>query len=372
VLDPRFEKLADLLVRHSIRLRPGERVLVETYDIPEDFTIVLIRAIDRAGGQPICLTKQNRVLRELYRAATVEQMAFWGSIERAQMEGVQAYIGVRGSLNATELGDVPAERMAIFQRHLWHPVHGEVRVPKTRWVVLRWPSPSMAQQAKMSTQAFEDHYFDVCTVDYGAMAKAMVPLRDRMARTDRVRIVGPGTDLRFSIRGMPVVGCAGERNIPDGEMFTSPVLDSVDGRLSVNAASLHLGVVYERIELEFSRGRIVRASGTPADRLQALIDTDEGARRIGEFSLGFNPRILHPMMDTLFDEKIAGSFHITPGQAYEEADNGNRSEIHWDLVVIQRPEYGGGEIWFDDEPVRKDGLFVVPDLAGLNHDRFPS
>jgi aminopeptidase len=371
-MDPRFEKLADLLVGHSIRLEPGERVLIETFDIPEDFTIVLIRAIDRAGGQPICITKQNRVLRELYRAATVEQMEFWGSIERAQMEGVQAYIGVRGSLNSTELADVPADRMAIYQRHLWHPVHSEVRVPKTRWVVLRWPSPSMAQQAKMSTQAFEDYFFDVCTVDYGAMARAMAPLRDRMSRTDRVRIIGPGTDLRLSIRDVPVVGCSGERNIPDGEMFTSPVLDSAEGRLSVNTASLHLGVVYERIELEFSGGRIVRASGTPADRLQGLLDTDEGARRIGEFSIGLNPRILHPMLDTLFDEKIAGSFHITPGQAYEEADNGNRSEIHWDLVVIQRPEYGGGEIWFDGELVRKDGLFVVPELAGLNPDRFPS
>jgi aminopeptidase len=229
----------------------------------------------------------------------------------------------------------------------------------------------MAQQARMSTEAFEQFYFDVATVDYAAMEQALLPLKERMARTDRIRIVGPGTDLRFSIKGIPVVGCSGERNIPDGETFTSPVLDSVEGRLSVNTASLYQGVVFERIVLEFEGGKIVSAEANHAERLNRILDADEGARRIGEFSLAFNPRILHPMMDTLFDEKIAGSFHFTPGQAYEEADNGNRSEIHWDLVTIQRPEYGGGEIYFDGELIRKDGRFVVPELAGLNPEQFP-
>jgi len=371
VIDPRHERLAELLVRHSTRLKRGERVLVETFDVPAEFTVVLVRTIAAAGASPLCLTKNNQVLRELYLAATPEQMKFWGEVERMQMEGVQAYIGVRGTNNATELADVPSDKMALYQKHLWNRVHNEIRVPKTRWVVLRWPSHSMAQQARMSTEAFEQFFFDVATVDYVAMERALLPLKERMARTDRVRIVGPGTDLRFSIKGIPVVGCSGERNIPDGETFTSPVLDSVEGRLSVNTASLYQGVVFERIVLEFEGGKIVSAEANHTERLNRILDTDEGARRIGEFSLAFNPRILHPMMDILFDEKIAGSFHFTPGQAYEEADNGNRSEIHWDLVTIQRPDYGGGEIYFDGELVRKDGRFVVPELAGLNPERFP-
>ena len=371
MIDPRFEKLSRILVHHSTRLKPGDRCLVETFDIPEEFTVVLVRAIAEAGAQPLCLTKSNRVLRELYRSATTEQMRFWGDIERKQMEGVQAYMGVRGTSNSTELSDVPLERMALYQKFLWHRVHSEVRVPKTRWVVLRWPSPSMAQQAHQSTEAFEDYFFDVCTVDYQAMAAAMEPLQKRMAATDQVRITGPGTDLRFSIKSIPVIGCAGERNIPDGEMFTSPVIDSVEGRLAVNAASLYQGVIFQDIRLEFEGGRITSARSNRQDRMDAIFATDEGARRIGEFSLGFNPRVMEPMLDTLFDEKIAGSFHFTPGQAYEEADNGNRSEIHWDLVTIQRPEHGGGEIRFDGELVRKDGLFVTPELAGLNPDRFP-
>jgi aminopeptidase len=366
VHDPRYSKLAQVIVRHSTAVRPGEKVLVETFDIPAEFTAVLVRAIAEAGGLPICLVKQNRVLRELYRHATEEQMRFWGEIERRQMEGVQAYVGVRGALNATELGDVPPEKMEIYQKLLWHPVHTEVRVPRTKWVVLRWPTPSMAQQARMSTEAFEDFYFDVCTVDYGAIARAMEPLKERMERTDEVRITGPGTDLRFSIKGIPAVGCAGERNLPDGEMFTSPVRDSVEGTLSVNTASLYQGVVFEGVRLEFRKGRIVDARANHAERLKRILDADEGARYIGEFSLAFNPRVLEPMMDILFDEKIAGSFHFTPGQAYEEADNGNRSQVHWDLVTIQRPEHGGGEVRFDGELIRKDGEFVARDLAGLN------
>jgi aminopeptidase len=341
-------------------------VLVEAFDIPAEFTALLVRAIAEAGGIPLCLTKQNRVLRELYRHASEEQMRFWGEIERRQMEGVAAYVGVRGSHNATELADVPHEKMELYQRLLWQPVHTQVRVPRTRWVVLRWPTPSMAQQARMSTESFEDFYFDVCTVDYQAMAKAMAPLQERMQRTDRVRIVGPGTDLRFSIKGIPAVGCAGERNIPDGEMFTSPVRGSVEGVLSVNTSSLYQGVVFEGIRLEFRQGRIVDARANHADRLNRILDSDDGARYIGEFSLAFNPRIREPMMDTLFDEKIAGSFHFTPGQAYDEADNGNRSQVHWDLVTIQRPEHGGGEIWFDGELVRKDGEFTARELKGLN------
>jgi aminopeptidase len=364
--DARYQRLAETITRHSCSISGGEKVLIEAFDIPAEFTAILVRAVAAAGGLPICLTKQNRVLRELYRNATEAQMRFWGEIERKQMEGVQAYVGIRGSHNATEMADVPPDKMDLYQKLLWHPVHTEVRVPRTKWVVLRWPTASMAQQARMSTEAFEEFFFDVCTVDYRAMAKAMDPLRVRMERTKRVLIRGPGTDLRFSIEGIPVIGCAGEHNIPDGEMFTSPVRDSVEGTLAVNTTSLYHGIVFEDIRLTFKKGKIVSASANHVDRLSHLLDTDDGARYIGEFSIAFNPRIREPMMDTLFDEKIAGSFHFTPGQAYEEADNGNRSQIHWDLVTIQRPEHGGGEIWFDNELIRKDGVFITEDLKGLN------
>jgi aminopeptidase len=201
------------------------------------------------------------------------------------------------------------------------------------------------------------------------MSEAITPLAERMRNTDRVRLVGPGTDLAFSIKGIGAVPCEGRHNLPDGECFTAPVRDSVEGVIAYNTPSVYLGTTYDGLAFTFEKGRIVKAVGNPQDKLQKLLDTDEGARYVGEFSLGFNPHVLHPMKDTLFDEKIAGSLHFTPGQSYETADNGNRSRIHWDLVLIQRPDYGGGEVWFDGELVRKDGLFVTADLKGLNPER---
>jgi len=254
--------------------------------------------------------------------------------------------------------------MALYSR-ITRPVLN-YRVSKTRWCVLRWPSPSMAQAAGMSTEGFEDLYFDVCTLDYRKMARAMAPLERRMKRADRVHLKGPGTDLAFSIKGMGAQMCKGDRNIPDGEVFSCPVKDSINGRIQFNTPTLYSGTKFEDVCLEFKEGKIVKAASNQTQRLNEILDTDPGARYTGEFSLGFNPYILKPMCDILFDEKIAGSLHLTPGQAYDECDNGNRSAVHWDMVLIQRPEWGGGEIWFDGELIRKNGMFVPRDLKPLN------
>jgi aminopeptidase len=370
--DPRGARLADVIVRHSTRLQPGDNVLIEAFDAPDTIVVDIVEAAHAAGAHPIVALRSNAVLRSQLLGATQGSLEAIAQVERFQMERMQAYVGLRGSANVSELSDVPAPRMALYQEHVVKPVHMEWRVPHTRWVVLRWPNGAMAQQANMSTAAFESFYFDVCTMDYARMSDAMEPLKQRMERTHRVRITGPGTDLRFSIKGIPAVKCEGRRNLPDGECFTAPVRDSVEGTIAYNTPSLYLGTTYEHLRFTFEGGRIVKAEGTPQDKLDHLLDADEGARHIGEFSLGFNPYILTPMKDTLFDEKIAGSLHFTPGQAYAIADNGNRSQIHWDLVLIQRPEYGGGEVWFDDERVRLDGRFVTPDLEGLNPERLRS
>lgn len=367
--DPRLDRLAEVLIQHSTTLQQGEKILIETFDIPEEMVVALIRAARAAGGIPIASYKRTRIQRELLRGAQREGMALIGDVEAHRMRQVDAYVGLRGSGNIAELSDVSSEAMHLYEEHWMKPVHYEIRVPKTKWVVLRWPSSSMAQQARMSTEAFEDFYFDVCTLDYGKMAAAQKPLADLMRRTDRVHIKGPSTDLRFSIADIPVIECSGERNIPDGECFTAPVRDSVEGEITFNASTLYRGTVFDHIHLRFERGRIVEAHSNDDDRLNEVLNADEGARYIGEFAIGFNPHITDPMLDILFDEKIAGSFHFTPGQAYENADNGNRSTIHWDMVMIQTPKFGGGEIYFDDVLVRKDGQFVLPELHGLNPDQ---
>jgi aminopeptidase len=244
----------------------------------------------------------------------------------------------------------------------------DYRVGKTKWVVLRWPTPSMAQQAGLSTEKFEDFYFRVCTLDYARMTPGMEALAGLMKKTDRVHIKGPGTDLKFSIKGIGAKECGGLRNIPDGEVFSCPVRDSVEGVVQYNAPTVYLGTSFDSIRLVFKKGKIVEATANNTKRLNEILDSDDGARYIGEFALGFNPHILQPMRDILFDEKIAGSFHFTPGQAYEDCGNGNKSQVHWDMVCIQRPDYGGGEVWFDGKLIRKDGLFVPKPLQKLNPD----
>jgi aminopeptidase len=371
--DPRLAKLAQLLVHHSARVRSGENVLIEAFDIPHEFTAEMIRAVANAGGVPFVITHQQPVMRAMIQNATEGQMKTWAEVDRARMERMQCYVGVRGSNNIAEMSDVPRDRMDLFEKVYAHPVHMEQRVKKTRWVVLRWPLPAMAQAANMSSEAFEDFYFQVCAgVDYAKMQEAMEPLAALMNATDAVHITGPGTDLRFSIKGIGSKGCWGERNIPDGECFSCPVKESVRGTLQYNCETLYRGTIFNNIRLAFKDGKIVEASAdSPANtaKLNEILDCDPGARYIGEFSLAFNPFILKPMKDILFDEKIAGSFHFTPGQAYESPGNGNQSQIHWDMVCIQRPEYGGGEIKFDGKVIRKDGLFVVPELMGLNPDK---
>jgi aminopeptidase len=362
--DPRYAKLSDLLVKYSTELKKNDCVLLDMIDVPDEFVIQLMRAVRRVGAIPLVETRHTRISRENLLQTNAAHAALVRKIEMFRMKQVQAYIAIRGSDNANESSDVPPELTALYSKTL-RPVLDQ-RVNKTRWCVLRWPSPSMAQAANMSTEAFEDFYFDVCTMNYPKMARAMIPLQKRFNKADKVHIKSPGTDLRFSIKGIGGLLAEGKRNIPDGEVFTAPVKNSVQGFLQYNTPTLYSGTKFENVRLEFKDGKIIKATSNNTKRLNEILDTDAGARYVGEFSLGFNPYILSPMCDILFDEKIAGSLHFTPGQAYEQADNGNRSAVHWDMVLIQRREWGGGEVWFDNELIRKDGMFMPKDLQPLN------
>ncbi len=363
--DARIDALARQLVRYSTALKKGEKVLIDLYDVPDSIGLALIREARAKGAFPFIRIHQSRLTREMLKGSEDDQYSIIAKHLLAEMKDMDAYIAVRGGYNISETSDVPAERMKLAMKHM-RPVLDH-RVKKTRWCVLRWPSPSMAQQANMSTEAFEDFYFKVCLLDYKALGPAMNALKKLMDATDHVEISGPGTELRFSIKDIPAVICGGNFNIPDGEVFTAPVKDSVEGHITYNAPTIYQGIAFDTIRLEFSKGKIVKAdAGSKTKALNKILDSDEGARYIGEFALGFHPVIREPMRDILFDEKIAGSFHFTPGQAYEIADNGNRSQVHWDMVNIQRKDYGGGEIRFDGKLIRKDGIFLPKSLAKLN------
>lgn len=363
----RIQTLAKNLVQYSCKVKPGDKVYIHyTGTTTEELAKQVVKEVYKNGGIPFPHFTSPAMQRELLFHCSEEQLRFMAESDAKEMAAMDCYIGIRGASNVSELSDVPTDKMKLYDKLYMDPVHHKIRVPKTRWVVLRYPNEAMAQLSATSTEAFEDFYFQVCNLDYSKMGEAMKPLIAYMNRTDKVRITGVGTDLTFSIKDIPAIPCAGTMNIPDGEIFTAPVRNSVNGRITYNTPSLYQGYTYENISFTFENGKIIEATANDTERINHLLDSDEGARYIGEFAIGVNPYILKPMKDTLFDEKINGSIHFTPGNCYDEAPNGNESNIHWDLVFIQRPEYGGGEIYFDDILIRKDGRFVVSELEGLN------
>lgn len=364
--DPRLQILARNLIRYSTNLQPGENILIEMIGMPDqELTKCLVEEVYAVGGHPFVELRDPVVTRSLLMGGNSDQYQRMAEWELARMKAMDAYIAVRSGANITEISDVPDSKMKPYITEYQRPVTDQ-RVSHTKWVVLRYPSPSMAQLASTSTEAFEDFYFKVCNLDYSKMSTAMDALVELMNRTDKVRITGPSTDLSFSIQGIPAVKCAGTHNIPDGEVFTAPVRDSVNGIITYNTPTIYQGTSFENVSFQFENGKIIKATSNNTKRLNEILDTDQGARYIGEFAIGVNPYIREPMKDILFDEKIDGSFHFTPGKTYDETDNGNRSSIHWDLVQIQRPEYGGGEMYFDDRLIRKDGRFVISELEALN------
>jgi len=362
--DKRNSILAQSLIDYSVKLQPGQILYLEikgmqTLELGKE----IIKYATEKGGVVFHYYNDESLTRQFLKTATDEQMKILADFHLDMMKKSSAYLGLRGSDNPFDLADIDSKQMERFQKIFYKPVHLEERVKRTNWCVLRFPNNAMAQLAETSQEKFEDFYYDVCCLNYAKMSKAMNPLVELMQKTDKVHITAPGTDLTFSIKDIAVVKCDGERNIPDGEVYTAPVRESINGIITYNTPSLHEGVVYNDISFTFKDGKIIKATSAAfEDKLNKVLDTDENARYVGEFAIGVNPFVLHPMKDTLFDEKIRGSFHLTPGCCYDEAPNGNTSAIHWDLVLIQREDYGGGEIYFDDKLIRKDGVFTDPKL----------
>ncbi len=366
MVDERIKKLCNSLVNYSCNVQTGDKVLIDVLGCDDALTQQLIKEVYAAGGLPYVSTPHPKILREWLMQASKEQIEDITKWESARMKEMKAYIAFRGGHNAVEMTDVPSDKMEMYQSIYAKEVHHNLRVKNTNWVVLRYPTSAMAQQAGMSTEAFENFYFDVCNMDYKKMSVAMDAMKSLMERTDKVRIVGKGTDLSFSIKGIGAVKCDGHMNIPDGEIYSAPVRDSVNGTITYNTPSINRGFKYEDVSLTFKDGKIISATANDTARINKVFDIDEGARYVGEFALGVNPYITRSMGDILFDEKISGSLHFTPGSCYEDANNGNESALHWDLVLVQTEEMGGGEIYFDDVLIRKDGLFVTDELLPLN------
>ena len=362
----RIEKLAKIIVNHSLKVKESDRVLI-TYGGIESMPLVKAIVKEVINNKGVVETDYQNQDLENYVHENLTDSMILAKAKKKKFEVENYDCFVRLCYRKSDYYDKNMELSMKNKLMESLKPYKEIQVNERRWVLLNYPSVVDSFKAHMTPEEFYNFSLDTMTVDYDKMYEDTKPLKELMEKTDKVRIVGPKTDIAFSIKGLPAIICAGESNIPDGECFTAPVRDSVNGTITYNVPSPYHGEIFEHVSLTFKDGKIVSASSNNNEKLKEIFETDEGARYVGEFSLGFNPIIRNPMGDILFDEKIAGSLHFTPGCCYDECPNGNKSNIHWDLVLIQREEYGGGEIYFDDVLIRKNGLFVLPELENLNY-----
>lgn len=364
--DPRVAEMARVLVDYSTRIKKGDRVLISAAGFEAAPLVKELYAYCLQRGAEYVEYSFNlpEIDRQFYNLASKKQLEVFPQHKLDFYKTLTAYIGISAGENSMVNATSNQKAMVAYQK-LTRPLVDQ-RVRHTKWVVTRYPTHGAAQEARMSLEEYEDYLFSACNVDWAAESRKMEKLKKLMNKTSNVCLKGPDTDLRFSIKGLNAIKCDGRYNIPDGEVFTAPVKESVQGVITYNCPTIYQGKEFNNIRLEFKDGKIVKAdAGAMTGALNSILDTDAGARYIGEFSLGINPNIRTPMRNILFDEKIFGSIHFTPGQAYDEADNGNRSAVHWDMVRLMQD----GEIWFDDRLIQKNGYFVAPELADLNPEK---
>jgi aminopeptidase len=358
------KQLAKKLLTHSVEIQKGENIMLQLIGLNG---IGLIRALAeearKMDAHPFIKIEDPEINRILLEHG---DEAFWenqsDSDQLPLMKNMDAFIGIRGAENIYENSFVSKKANKAYSQKFLNPVHFNERVNNTKWAVLRYPSAAFAMNAKMPTERFRKFYYDACLFDYDKLEEAMKPLEEILRKTDMIQLKGEGTDISFSVKGQNWIPCFGKRNIPDGELFSSPILDSINGHITY-APSVYQGKPFEFVKLTVKDGVVIDFDSSNNKALEEILDTDEGAKRFGEFSFGLNPVITEPMYDILFDEKITGSNHLTLGNDYEIAPNGNESDIHWDLVCI------GADVYFDGELVRKGREFVNDELKGLNPDQ---
>jgi aminopeptidase len=364
IQDPRLNKIAKLLLNHSLEFKDNESLLIRFHISAKPLVLEIMKEAKLFNAN---ITYE--ILDDDINFASYEYSSKLGVIAQTEsLKTLYSYadcvISIYSPTNKFAGSIVESKKRVDCVKQRREAIN---IVNKKRWVLLNYPNTTMAENAKMSDSQFFDYYCSVNNVDYKQMYENMLPLKALMEKTDKVRIVSPNTDISFSIKGMPVIPCAGKNNVPDGEVFSAPIKDSVNGYITYNTPSPYQGIEFSGIRLEFKDGKIIKSTAKSNNEdLENIFNTDAGARYVGEFAIGVNPAVTSPMGNILYDEKIFGSIHFTPGNSYDDCNNSNKSSIHWDLVLIQTEEYGGGSIYFDDVLIRENGLFVVSELLKLN------
>ncbi|WP_170834471.1 aminopeptidase [Fictibacillus solisalsi] len=357
--------IAKRVVHHSLEIKRGEKVLIDIEGEAEEFSNQLMIEIYHAGAYPFLKSTRVSNLKKLIAGATKESLNLWLRHEQYKAEGMDAYIGIKAEENIFEYNDIPRDQYQLYQQNFSQPLQLDY-LGKNKWILMRYPTKGMAQLAKLGSEELRTIFYQSCTMDYKKLSENVKPLKERLSKSKTVTVTSPDTDFTFSIQHMDSFMCDGRYNLPDGEIFTAPIRDSVNGVIHFNCPTSFQGYVLEDVRFEFVDGKIASYQGNDRDLLKRILETDDGASYIGEFGIGLNPFITKPMNNILFDEKMSGSLHLAIGQAFPMANNGNKSAIHLDFVLNQQSSHGGGSLYFDKELIRKDGIFIPKDLKNLN------
>ena len=365
--DTRIEKLADLLVNYSVAVRPGDKVVITGETIAEPLLKAIYTFVLKAGGYPTMMARLAGLDELFYRYASDDQLQHLPDWQREIISTYDVRISIGAEHNTKALTNVDPEKMVMYRqshRELMEIALRRSATKELRWTVAIFPTNAYAQDAEMGLSEYEDFVYSACMPDindpvaywqrFSAWQQKIV---DWLKEKKSVHVIGPETDLRLSIAGRPFENCDGHYNMPDGEVFTSPVEDSVEGKVCFSYPAIYQGHEVTGVRLRFEKGKVVEATAEKNEEfLLKLIDTDEGSRRVGEFAIGTNEGITRFTRQILFDEKMNGSFHMALGAGYPETGSQNKSAIHWDLICDLRD---GGEIWVDDELMYQNGKFVI-------------
>jgi len=362
-----LSRLADVIVNDCLSIEDGDLIILEGIDLPDNLLSDFADHLLAMKIQPYVIQKSQKILIQNIQNHNSEIIGLQADFEINIMKRAKAFIGLRFPTNLYMMECLGKSDREKILTNFIKPVHFEYRNNNLQWVYFRFPTREFAKNSGQNYTEFTKNYFNASLVNYEKMAYAFDPLAKLISKCQEVRIVSDSTDLRFYMSGKGVYKSCGQHNLPDGEIFTSPDKSSIEGFIRFNIPSIYYGNYFENIELEFRKGKIVGCHAeNNSDLLKSILDIDEGAKFVGEFAIGLNPFVKTPILDILWDEKMHGSLHLAIGNAYPVSNNGNKSAIHWDLILNQTSDYGGGALYFDERLVRKNGLFIDDHLQHLN------
>ena len=362
------KNVANHLIEKSIKLQEGENLLIDIVNTDSmPLVYALIDKVREKKANVYTNIVDKKMFAKLIKNTNNNEIKTLADIDEFRMKKMDAYIGITSLSNKYDLKNIDLDILNMYSAEYTYKVHIKERVKNTKWCILNYPTELAAESSKMDDDEFFEFWGKANVMNYDELNEDILKLKKLIDNTDKVKIIGKDTDLTFSIKDIPSIPCLGEHNLPDGEIFTAPVRESVNGYIKYNTKTMYNGVEFKNIFFRFENGKIIEAySEINNEKLEEILNIDEGARYIGEFAIGLNKEIKQLVQNTLYDEKIAGSFHLTPGAAYSEADNGNESKIHWDIVYLEKDdEYS--KMYFDDILIREKGQFVIDELKSLNY-----